>query len=75
MENAACQGKGPKAPEEPDPWFPERNQPAVSNEGIAICFSCTVRPQCDEYRKRTDSEYGIWAGKFTPRKQEDDGPV
>lgn len=27
-----------------------------------ICFSCPVRAQCEEYRRETDSRYGIWGG-------------
>jgi hypothetical protein len=54
---------------EPDKFFPERGHTAVANEAILACFGCKVRKQCDDYKERTGTEYGIWAGEFTERKK------
>jgi hypothetical protein len=39
----------------------------MGNKAIMICFSCSVRAECKEYRVSTGSDYGIWAGEFTKR--------
>lgn len=64
MRDAACVGKAPNLRENPDaldPWFPEKGQ--SHNPGKIVCIQCRVREQCDEYREKTDSRYGIWAAK------------
>ncbi len=71
MKDAACRGKAPSSPDEPDPFFPERGQAKLGNDAIITCFRCPVRAECDDYRKRTGSDYGIWAGRFTKRDAED----
>lgn len=62
MQDAAC-----KDVEDPDMFFPEKGQAAKGNEAILICFECPVRDACDDYRKRTDTRFGIWAAKYTDR--------
>jgi hypothetical protein len=32
-----------------------------------MCFGCEVRKECDEYREKTGSDFGIWAGKLMKR--------
>lgn len=32
-----------------------------------MCFGCPVRQECADYQKKTDSEYGIWAGDIVKR--------
>jgi hypothetical protein len=35
-----------------------------------LCFTaCEVREECDEYRKKTASNHGIWAGILQTRKK------
>lgn len=65
MEEAAC-----KDVDDPDIFFPEKGQSAKGNEAIMLCFGCPVREQCDEYQKRTNTNYGIWAAKYTKRHGE-----
>lgn len=63
MKDASCAGKAPnkrKNPEDKDPWFPEKGE--STNAGKIICFTCKVRTQCAEYRERTGSDKGMWAG-------------
>lgn len=62
MTEAACRDI-----ENPDIFFPEKAQAEVGNEAIMVCFTCPVRAECDDYRKRTGSAYGIWSGKYTKR--------
>lgn len=71
MENAACAGHAPNAREgEPDPWFPERGQAHVRKAGEEICRSCPVMFECIEYRDRTNTRYGMWAGIMAKRTDE-----
>jgi hypothetical protein len=70
MKHAACRGKAPQNQGDPDPFFPERGESRVGNIGKTICFGCNVREQCEDYRQRTNSDYGIWAGKIQPRKKD-----
>lgn len=53
--------------EDPELFFPEKGETAKGNQAIMICFACPVRKECDSYRERTGTEYGIWAGSFTKR--------
>lgn len=32
-------------------------------------MSCPVTMECELYRKRTKSEFGVWAGKFWTRRE------
>lgn len=61
MRDAAC------GDEDPELFFPEKNETAKGNKAIMICFSCPVRRECEDYRERTGTEYGIWAGSYTKR--------
>lgn len=61
MREAACRTVDPEL------FFPEKGQSARGNEAIMVCFGCPVRKQCDDYRKTTDTRYGIWAGQYTDR--------
>lgn len=72
MEQAACRGMAPAYPGEPDPFFPERGQALVGNQALITCFKCPVRVECDDYKKRTNTEFGIWAGKYSKRGGEDE---
>lgn len=73
MEQAACRDMAPSDGEtEPDIFFPERGQTVLGNKAIMTCFTCPVRVECKEYRKRTDTEYGIWAGEWSRRGDADD---
>lgn len=74
MKKAACRGKAPNNARRPegelleDPWFPERGQTDLANEAMTACFHCPVRKECRDYRKRTGSTYGIWAGEYADNK-------
>lgn len=61
MDQAACKG------EDTNLFFPERNDLDTRRDAIMICFQCPVRAECDAYRNRTGSTYGIWAGKNAKR--------
>jgi WhiB family redox-sensing transcriptional regulator len=61
MQYAACAGLG----KEGDIFFPERNTYNV--DAVRLCGGCEVRPQCKEWRKRSNSQYGIWGGVLQTR--------
>lgn len=48
-------------------FFPEKGQSAKGNDAIMLCFECPVRAECQDYRKRTGTNYGIWAAEYTDR--------
>lgn len=54
---------------DPDIFFPQRGQHYRVNEAVAACMVCPVMDQCDDYQKRTGSEYGVWAGALHTRKE------
>lgn len=70
MDQAACKEKNFPPPgawwKEYDGgiFFPERGKLDDVAKARWTCFVCPVSAQCDEYRNRSGSEYGIWAGKF-----------
>lgn len=76
MEKAACKEQNFPPPgawwEEYDSniFFPERGRLNDVAKARWTCFVCPVSAQCDEYRNKSGSEYGIWAGKF----KESDAP-
>ena len=59
MDQALCVGQ------EPEDFFPKRGQSV--NDALLSCFHCPVRVECDDYRTRTKSTFGIWAGKLQKR--------
>lgn len=61
MKNAACKNKNPAM------FFPEKGDSASGNEAILVCFGCTVRSDCTEYKKLTESTDGIWSGEYSKR--------
>lgn len=61
MSQAACRE------EDPELFFPEKGETAKGNAAIMVCFGCPVRRNCEDYRDRTGTEYGIWAGSYTKR--------
>lgn len=68
MEQAACSGMAPEdGSREPDVFFPEVGQAILGNKAIITCFDCPVREECKDYKARTGTEYGIWAGEFSRR--------
>jgi len=73
MSRASCAGQAPNkrlTPDEPDPWFPARGESA--NVGKIICFTCPVRPECADYRDRTNSAHGMWAGVIAKKEKDDE---
>lgn len=73
MRRAACAGKAPDQKADPDardPWFPGKGH--SHNTGKIICFTCPVRAECEDYRVRTNSTHGIWAGKLAKPEDEED---
>jgi WhiB family redox-sensing transcriptional regulator len=62
MTDAACKGI-----DDPDIFYPDKNEPDRRNAAVALCFSCPVRAECREYRARTQTDYGIWGGVYTQR--------
>lgn len=74
MKRANCAGKAPNVRQDPearDPWFPGKGHSL--NEGKIACFTCPVRDECADYRHRTKSSYGMWAGQIVKKEDEDDG--
>lgn len=73
MKLANCAGKAPnvrKDPEARDPWFPGKGHSL--NTGKIVCFTCPVRKECKDYRDRTKSRYGMWAGEILKRDEDED---
>lgn len=50
-------------------FFPDKSKLVRANDAIMLCFTCKVRAECRDYKKRTNSKYGIWAGEFTRRDE------
>lgn len=72
MRRASCAGQAPnlrKDPDARDPWFPGKGHSL--NTGKIVCFTCPVRAECADYRDRTDSTYGMWAGQIKNRDEKD----
>jgi WhiB family redox-sensing transcriptional regulator len=63
---SACRGKDVN----PEWFFPERGQ--SHKPGKSVCAGCPVIFECRSYQERTDTEYGMWAGKIVPRKKSAD---
>jgi len=61
MQKAACKDKNPSI------FFPEKGDSASGNEAILTCFGCSVRSDCIEYKRLTESDDGIWAGEYSKR--------
>lgn len=57
MYQASCVGKE-------DIFFPGRGRGGGVEKAIAICESCAVRPECEAYAERHETEYGVWGGKL-----------
>lgn len=34
-----------------------------------LCFTCKVRAECKQYKERTGTKHGIWAGEFSKRNE------
>lgn len=70
MKRAACKDADPAL------FFPERGKHGLANEAKKICMTpCPVFRECGDYRERTNSDFGVWAGKLYTRKdssQEDE---
>jgi WhiB family redox-sensing transcriptional regulator len=63
-ESAAC------AQVDPDLWFPEQGQAAMTRAAKAICAACPVRAECLGYALRRGEVHGIWGGlDYTQRRQ------
>ncbi len=60
QERAACVG------EDPQLFFPDGNGIQAyrkAEQAITICRSCPVIAQCEQYRRDTHSQFGVWAGR------------
>lgn len=72
MSRANCLGKAPnlrKNPDAKDPWFPRKGE--SQNPGKILCFTCPVRAECHDYKVRTGSHDGMWAGQIEKRKKDE----
>lgn len=70
MRSANCKGTAPNLRQNPaakDPFFPGKGESRET--GQLMCFTCGVRRECDDYRRRTNSEHGMWAGVIQKRKK------
>lgn len=59
----------PRSEKEDDLFFPERGRSDLRAKAKAICSTCPVVPECEDYRIRTESMYGIWGGETTRRNK------
>lgn len=73
MKRAACAGKAPTDartnPDSRDPWFPGKGHSL--NTGKMVCFTCPVRAECKDYKKRTGSVHGMWAGQIESKEEDE----
>lgn len=72
MSRAACAGKAPNTrvdPDARDPWFPGKGHSL--NTGKLSCFVCPVRAECKDYKIRTKSVHGMWAGEISKELEEE----
>ena len=53
-------------------FFPDKTELAQAGEAIMACFNCTVRKECEDFKKQTGSKYGIWAGELSKRNDKDE---
>lgn len=77
MQYSACRSVPPGAwwtEHDPDVFFPELGGLESMNRARWSCFVCPVKVECLDYKKRTHSEYGMWAGEFSTKVTSDDGP-
>lgn len=65
MIEAACRD------EDPNLFFPEKNDTSSINKAVMTCFTCPVRQECKDYSNRTGSDYGIWAAEQKKRGKKD----
>jgi hypothetical protein len=81
MEDAACKESNFPPPGawwsvfDPDIFFPERGRLDDVEKAKWTCFVCPVSDNCNEYRVRSGSDYGIWAGKFKEKPEQAPEPV
>lgn len=75
MEDAACRESNFPPPGawwdtyDGNIFFPERGRLDDVNKAKWTCFVCPVSQQCDEYRDRSGSDYGMWAGRFKEKPE------
>lgn len=55
---AACRGH------DSDIWFPDPSDTAGIARAAAICATCPVTAECDDWAKRIHASYGVFAGRF-----------
>lgn len=67
MKDAACRDADPEL------FFPERGKVSTHNEALRYCIECPVMQECTDFRKLTNSRYGIWGGKHSKRKPDPTG--
>ncbi|ORX13066.1 WhiB family transcriptional regulator [Mycobacterium xenopi] len=67
--NAVCYLETPDAPEL---WTPERRPPRTVRVHLEqMCRRCPVRRQCAEDAVFTQTQTGLYAGVWVPRRSED----
>jgi WhiB family redox-sensing transcriptional regulator len=52
---------------DPDLFFPTTAE--QSDQALAICASCPVRPECLEYALEAGERFGIWGGTTEKRRR------
>lgn len=59
---------------DPKYFFPERGQHVLANKAILTCLYCPVMDECEDYRRRTDTQHGVWGGTYYTRKEVSENP-
>lgn len=67
MEDAACKNSAPRKRGDDDIFFPEKGQTGLVRDAQMLCMQCPVLRACAEYRKQTNSGYGVWAAQLASR--------
>lgn len=48
--------------EDPDMWFPDKDEPARRDEALKLCSTCPVVRECRQHAIDTRQRSGIWGG-------------
>lgn len=62
MKRAACHGKLPASPGDPDIFFPANRAEEAEAVG-SYCLGCPVKDECDAWAEEMKTQHGIWGGR------------
>ena len=66
-DEAACKGMLPT-------FYVNPNNKTVVDRAVAVCFTCPVVMECQQYALANNEEYGIWGGMTPEQRRENTTP-